>query len=98
MKQWQAFRRHNWALIQASARLAGAVATLDPQKIVDAIPSIFRILKLFSGIVNSGKELLLLSEKVDEAFTDVVRSDAKQNTWRLVLRYTSMLIEAKVKF
>lgn len=93
--KWQAFRRHSWALIQASASLAGAVATLGPSKIVDAIPSTFQILELFVGIVNSGKELLLLSEKVNEAFTEVVRSGAKRNTWYLALRYTSMLIEAK---
>ncbi|KAE8330029.1 hypothetical protein BDV39DRAFT_202613 [Aspergillus sergii] len=91
---WQGFRRNSWMILQATANAAGAIATLDPSKVTDAVPSIFKILELFKQIVDTGKELVYLSRGGHDVFTEAMRS-ARGKNWYLALRYTGMLIEAR---
>ncbi|KAK6823345.1 hypothetical protein RU639_005905 [Aspergillus parasiticus] len=58
---WQGFRRNSWMILQATANVAGAIATLDPSKVTDEVPSIFKMLELFKQIVDTGKEMVYLS-------------------------------------
>ncbi|KAE8359904.1 hypothetical protein BDV27DRAFT_162166 [Aspergillus caelatus] len=91
---WESFRRNSWIMLQATANVAGAVATLDPSKVTDAVPSIFKMLELFKQIVNTGRELVYLSRGGHAAFTEAMRSARRKNSY-IVLHYTEMLVEAR---
>ncbi|PIG80773.1 hypothetical protein AARAC_010658 [Aspergillus arachidicola] len=91
---WQEFRRNSWMILQATANVPGAIATLDPSKVTDAVPSIFKMLELFKQIVDTGKELLYLARGGHDVFTEAMRSARGKNLY-LALRYTGMLIEAR---
>ncbi|KAE8423387.1 hypothetical protein BDV36DRAFT_290522 [Aspergillus pseudocaelatus] len=91
---WESFRRNSWIMLQATANVAGAVATLDPSKVTDAVPSIFKMLELFKQIVDTGRELVYLSRGGHDAFTEAMRSARRKNSY-IALRYTEMLVEAR---
>lgn len=50
---YQALLRHTSTLIQTTVKIAGAIPTMDPMRIVDAAPDVMKLLTLFKSLVDA---------------------------------------------
>ncbi|PYH75548.1 hypothetical protein BO82DRAFT_298445 [Aspergillus uvarum CBS 121591] len=91
---WDIFWSNSGRVIAVAAKTAGAVSTMNPEKLLDAGPDLMELLKLSKRIYDGGRELVEAMRKIDEAFVENIRRLPHQRLWYGILRYTSMLIFA----
>lgn len=91
---YQAPLRHTSTLIQATAKIAGAIPTMDPMRIVDAAPDVMKLLTLFKSLVDATHDAFTGSQVIRNVVGSM-RNLSKSKGWYVALRYTSLLIEAR---
>lgn len=61
---YQALLCHTSTLVQATAKIAGAIPTMDPMRIVDASPDVMKLLTLFKSSVDATHDAYTGSQDV----------------------------------
>jgi HEAT repeat protein len=86
---YRALLRNTVIVINATAKIAGAVTTMDPSKLFDGIVSLAELPDLISAMVDVVREL-------SSGFSDLrkIRGISKQKSWYIALRFTDMLIQS----
>lgn len=90
---WDIFLNTSGTILSVAAKTAGAVSTMNPDKLVEAAPDIFDLLETFKKIYEAGETMKANMEAIKAEFDDSIRSLPGQNPWYGVLRYTGMLID-----
>ena len=92
---WGAFCRNSWSIIKATTKVASAVSSMDPGKLVEAAPDLEAILEFFKEIGDTVNQLHILSKDGKDALLEGMNSVSKTQGWYATLRYTDMLIKAR---
>ncbi|RAK77751.1 NACHT domain-containing protein [Aspergillus fijiensis CBS 313.89] len=91
---WDIFWSNSWRVIAVAARTAGAVSTMNPERLLEAGPDLMELLEFLKKIYDAGKDLVEAIKEMDEVFVENIRRLPNQRLWYGILRYTSMLIMA----
>ncbi|RAH71686.1 NACHT domain-containing protein [Aspergillus aculeatinus CBS 121060] len=91
--QWQALCRYSWMVLEPTAKIAGAISTMDPTKAIDATSDIFKLLETLKGIIGAGRDVYTASESLQDLFLQTLGYLPKEKLWYGALRYTGLLIE-----
>ncbi|PYI04439.1 ARM repeat-containing protein [Aspergillus sclerotiicarbonarius CBS 121057] len=89
---WDLFWKTSGKVLAVTAKTAGAISAIDPNKLVEAVPDVFELLSLFKDIYDVSKSFKDDMAKMDEIFTKSIQRLKGQEIWYGVLRYTGMLI------
>ncbi|RAH75006.1 NACHT domain-containing protein, partial [Aspergillus aculeatinus CBS 121060] len=89
---WDIFWSNSWRVIAVAARTAGAVSTMNPERLLEAGPDLMELLEFLKKIYDAGKDLVEAIKEMDEVFVENIRRLPNQRLWYGILRYTSMLI------
>ncbi|PYI18655.1 hypothetical protein BO99DRAFT_474158 [Aspergillus violaceofuscus CBS 115571] len=91
---WDIFWSNSGKVIAVAAKTAGAVSTMNPEKLLDAGPDLMELLEFFKRVYDGGRELVEAMKTIDEVFVENMRRLPHQRLWYGILRYTGMLISA----
>jgi len=91
---YQALLRYTGNIIQATANIAGAIPTMDPMRIVAAVPDAMKLLSLFKSLVDATRDIYTASQDIRNMFENIGNL-SKGKEWYMALRYTKLLIEAR---
>ncbi|OJJ94887.1 hypothetical protein ASPACDRAFT_48336 [Aspergillus aculeatus ATCC 16872] len=91
---WDIFWSNSGRVIAVAAKTAGAVSTLNPDKLLDTGPDLLELLEFLKKVYDGGIELFEARKEMDEVFVENIRRLPHQRLWYGILRYTSMLIFA----
>ncbi|EED11927.1 hypothetical protein TSTA_111040 [Talaromyces stipitatus ATCC 10500] len=90
---YHAFLRHACAVARGAAGVAGAVPTMDPAKLMDAIPDLMNVPDLIKSVVDVASDFYNIYDGVGSMAKGMKRVP-KQKSWYVSLRYTDMLIRS----
>ena len=90
---WAALWRNAYNVTDAAAKVAGAVFTMDPSKLLDGLVTLKDVPDLISSMIDVSKKVAdLLSASRSTA--EILKFSQKQKSWYVALRLTSLLIRA----
>ncbi|THC91705.1 hypothetical protein EYZ11_008830 [Aspergillus tanneri] len=92
---YQALLRHSWTLIQATAKISGAVPAMDPMRIIDATSELMKMFSLFKSLIEAAQDVHDASQIIKNNVVESMGNLSKLKGWYMALRYTRMLIDAK---
>ena len=90
---WAALWRNAYNVTNAGAKVAGAVFTTDPSKLLEGLVRLQDVPDLISSMIDVSKkvaDLLNASRSTAEA----LKFSQKQKSWYVALRFTALLIQA----
>ena len=90
---WAALWRNAYNVTNAGAKVAGAVFTMDPSKLLEGLEMLQNVPDLISSMIDVSKkaaDFLSASRSTAEA----LKVSHKQKSWYVALRFTALLIHA----
>ncbi|PLB47341.1 hypothetical protein P170DRAFT_511962 [Aspergillus steynii IBT 23096] len=90
---WEAFFRHSGTAIQAIATIGSGVATLNPQKFIEAGPDVLKLLAFFTDVAKGGMEIWDTREDLKQIIEAMVDVSARRG-WYDALRQTVLFIQS----
>ena len=90
---WAALWRHAYNVTSGGAKVAGAVFTMDPSKLLEGLVTLQDVPDLIGSMIDVSKtvaDLLNASRSTAEA----LKFSQKQKSWYVALRFTALLIHA----
>ena len=90
---WAALWRNAYNVTNAGAKVAGAVFTMDPSKLLEGLEMLQNVPDLISSMIDVSKkaaDFLSASRSTAEA----LKLSHKQKSWYVALRFTALLIHA----
>lgn len=91
--QWQALCRYSWMFLEPTAKIAGAISTMDPTKAIDATSDIFKLLETLKSVIEAGRDVYTASESLRDLFLQTLGYLPREKLWYGALRYSGLLIE-----
>ena len=89
-ERYEKILRHTIALVESASNVAGAVSTMDPTRIIDAI----RDLGDVPDLINSTIAMIKSLYGAYNGLGSLVEGMSRQQAWYAALRYADMLIRA----
>ncbi|KAH0565556.1 hypothetical protein GP486_001052 [Trichoglossum hirsutum] len=83
---YHAFLRHASTVAEGAAKVAGAVPTTNPARLIDAIPDFMNVPDLIKSVIDVAADVGITAKGTKPL--------PKQKDWYIALRYTDMLIQA----
>ena len=90
---WMALWRNAYTVTGGAARVAGAVFTMDPSKLLEGLETLQNIPDLINSMINVIKEVVDLSNAT-RSTAETLKFSQKQKSWHVALRFTALLIHA----
>ena len=90
---WLALWRNAYTVTGGAARVAGAVFTMDPSKLLEGLETLQNIPDLINSMINVIKEVADLSNAT-RSTAETLKFSPKQKSWYVALRFTALLIHA----
>ncbi|KAL1892012.1 hypothetical protein Sste5346_007356 [Sporothrix stenoceras] len=91
---YKALLRHCMGFIQAGTKIAGAVSTMDPSKLVDGLLALADVPDLVSSMVDVVKQISEAVNALSGVAQDVKLQHGPKN-WYIALRFADLLIQAR---
>ena len=90
---WAALWRNAYNVTNAGAKLAGAVFTMDPSKLLEGLVRLQDVPDLISSMIDVSKKVADFLN-ASRSTTEALRFSQKQKSWYVALRFTALLIHA----
>ena len=90
---WVALWRNAYTVTGGAARVAGAVFTMDPSKLLEGLETLQNIPGLINSMIDVIKEVADLLNAI-KSTAKTLKFSQKQESWYVALRFTALLIHA----
>ncbi|CAK7229678.1 hypothetical protein SBRCBS47491_007332 [Sporothrix bragantina] len=91
---YKALLRHGMGFVQAGAKIAGAVPTMDPSKLVDGLIALADVPDLVSSMVDVVEQISEAVKAIRGVAQDV-KLQRRPKKWYIALRFADILIQAR---
>ncbi|KAK0506992.1 hypothetical protein JMJ35_010692 [Cladonia borealis] len=90
---WAALWRNAYNVTNAGAKVAGAVFTMDPSKLLEGVVRLQDVPDLISSMIDVSKKAADLLN-ASKSTAEVLKFSQKQKNWYVALRFTALLVHA----